>query len=69
VEADAAGRILLSKNLIEYAGLEKDIVLIAAVNKIEIWDKKTYQQFFDSVSPNDFSALANEVMNKKTEGI
>lgn len=69
VESDAAGRILLSKNLIEYAGLEKDIVLIAAVNKIEIWDKKTYQKFFDSVSPNDFSALANEVMNKKTEGI
>jgi MraZ protein len=51
----------------EYAGLGKDIVLIAAVNKIEIWDKATYQEMFDSVSPSDFSALANEVMNKKTD--
>jgi MraZ protein len=67
VEADAAGRVLLTKNLMEYAGLGKDIVLIAAVNKIEIWDKATYQEMFDSLSPSDFSALANEVMNKKTD--
>jgi MraZ protein len=67
VEPDAAGRILLQKNLIEHAGLDKDIVLVSAVNKIEIWDKIKYTQFFESFSPNAFSALANEVMNKKGE--
>ena len=67
VEMDAAGRLLLPKNLMEYAGLGKDIVLVAALNKIEIWDKKKYQEFFDSMSPEDFSNLANEVMNKKTD--
>ncbi len=67
IEPDSAGRILLPKNLMEYAGLGKDIVLVAAVNKIEIWDKTKYQQFFDSMSPDDFSNLANEVMNKKTD--
>ena len=51
----------------EYAGLGKDIVLVAAVNKIEIWDKIKYQQFFDSMSPEAFSNLANEVMNKKDD--
>lgn len=65
IDLDSAGRILLPKPLMEYAGLGKDIVLVAAVNKIEIWDKAKYQQFFDSMSPDDFSKLADEVMNKK----
>ena len=67
VEPDSAGRILIPGNLKEYAGLQKDIVLVAAVNKIEIWDSNKYKQLFDSFSPEAFSSLANEVMNKKTE--
>ena len=63
VELDAAGRLLLPKNLMEHAGLEKDIVLVAAVDKIEIWDKSKYQQFFESFSPEAFSSLAKQVMN------
>ena len=62
VELDSANRILLPKNLLEHAGLEKDIVLVSAVNKIEIWDKHKYQQFFETFSPETFSSLAKEVM-------
>ena len=62
MELDGAGRLLIPQNLKEHAGLEKDIVLVAAVNKIEIWDKTKYQQFFDSFSPEGFSALAQQVM-------
>jgi len=65
LEIDSAGRILLPKNLLEHAALEKDIVLVSAMNKIEIWDKTKYQQFFESFTPESFSNLANEVMNKK----
>ena len=46
----------------EYAGLEKDIVLVSAIDKIEIWDKTKYQQFFETFSPEAFSDLAKEVM-------
>lgn len=62
VEPDTAGRILIPQNLKDYAGLGKDIVLVAAVNKIEVWDREKYQKFFDSYSPEDFSALAQSVM-------
>lgn len=62
VEPDTAGRILIPQNLKDYAGLGKDIVLAAAVNKIEIWDQEKYQKFFESYSPDDFSALAQSVM-------
>jgi MraZ protein len=40
-------------------------VLVAAVNKIEIWDSNKYKQLFESFSPDTFSGLADEVMNKK----
>ena len=62
VTPDGAGRLLLPKNLMEYAGLEKDIVLVSAIDKLEIWDKNKYQQFFETFSPEAFSDLAKEVM-------
>jgi MraZ protein len=62
MELDSAGRMLIPKNLMEHAGLEKDIVLVSAVNKIEIWSKSTYQQLFDTLSPDAFSDLAAQVM-------
>ncbi len=62
LELDSAGRLLVPKNLMDHAGLEKDIVLVSAVTKIEIWDKAIYQQFFDAISPEKFSSLAAQVM-------
>ena len=64
VEPDSAGRLLVPPNLKDHAGLQKDIVLVAAVNKIEIWDSSKYHQLFDSFSADDFSNLAKEVMAK-----
>ena len=63
VELDSAGRLLVPPNLKDHAGLDKDIVLTAAVDKIEIWDKIKYKQFFESFSPETFSSLAKQVMN------
>jgi MraZ protein len=67
VEPDSAGRLLIPPNLKDHAELQKDIVLVSAVNKIEIWDSKKYHQLFDSFSAEDFSTLARDVMTKKTE--
>jgi MraZ protein len=62
MELDSAGRLLIPQSLKDYAGLDKDIVLVSAVNKIEIWDTIKYKQFFESFSPDAFSALAEQVM-------
>jgi len=70
VEPDSASRLLIPPNLKEHAELQKDIVLVAAVNKIEIWDSKKYHQLFDSFSAEDFSSLAKDVMaNGERPGI
>lgn len=68
VELDTAGRLNIPKNLVDHAGLDKDIVLVAAVNKIEIWDKSKYKQFFETFTAESFSGLAEEVMGKMGSG-
>src|SRR5580765_3198592 len=67
VEPDSAGRLLVPPNLKGHADLQKDIVLVSAVNKIEIWDSIKYHQLFDSFSAEDFSGLAKDVMAKNGE--
>ena len=58
---DGNGRILLPKRLQEYGGVGKDVVLFAYSDRIEIWDKDTYENLLTD-EPDDFANLAEEVM-------
>jgi MraZ protein len=44
-ELDKQGRILIPQNLREYAGLDKDVTIIGAINTVEIWDTAAYNEF------------------------
>ena len=46
-EFDKQGRINLSTPLMNYAGLSKDCVIIGVSNRIEIWEKEKWTQYFD----------------------
>ncbi len=67
VAADSANRILIPRSLHDYAGIEKQIVLIAYGQRIEIWAKDVYEALL-SKEPEDFSILAEEVMGKINKG-
>ncbi|MCR5641286.1 MAG: division/cell wall cluster transcriptional repressor MraZ [Lachnospiraceae bacterium] len=43
-EIDKQGRILLPSVLREFAELEKDVVLVGVLNRIEIWDKNKWEE-------------------------
>jgi MraZ protein len=60
VELDSAGRMLLPKNLMEYAALSKDMVLAAQGNKVELWDRDAYQDYMKQ-NVGALSLLAEEV--------
>ncbi len=62
VEFDSAGRLNLPKNLMEYAGLDKEIMLAGDIDKIEIWDKSKYEKLFDSLTPEKMSAMASGIL-------
>lgn len=61
VDVDDAGRLLITKDLIDFAGISKDLVLTSKVNIIEIWDKGLYEQSI-SGDDMDFADLAEDVM-------
>lgn len=44
-ETDKQGRFLLPANLREYASLTKDAVIIGVGTRIEIWDKKKWNEY------------------------
>ena len=64
VEVDSAGRLLIPKDLLIHAGIEKETVVSSAVNILELWDKTRYEAAIDEAAM-DFGALAEEVMGDK----
>ena len=48
VELDTQGRILLPAPLREYAGLNKQVVLVGQMNKFELWDAGTWERERDT---------------------
>ncbi|MBI1184219.1 division/cell wall cluster transcriptional repressor MraZ [bacterium] len=61
LEMDNSSRLNLPNSLLEYAGIDKEVVLFAHTNKIEIWDKNTYDAMLDDDSEG-FADLAETVM-------
>ena len=66
VDIDTNGRLLIPKDLIKHACIKKYIVLSAALNILEIWDKNLYEEIIDEAKV-DFSSLAEEVMGDDNE--
>lgn len=62
VSLDGNGRALIPKRLAEQLGLGKDLVLLAQIDKVEIWDQSTYDSWMED--PDfDFDELAEDVMS------
>jgi len=63
---DKADRILIPKSLSEYAGINKEVVLFAYQDRIEVWAKDEYELFL-SKEPEDFASIAEEIFGNKNE--
>lgn len=49
--ADRQGRITLPPALRQYAGLERDCVVVGAINRVEIWDAQAWSAYSDEQEP------------------
>jgi MraZ protein len=50
-EWDSQGRIRLTDHLLEHANLKKDIQIVGAFSRFEIWEPELYKQFQDQNMP------------------
>ncbi len=61
VTIDRLGRLLIPRTLKEFAGLKQDIVIIGISNRMEIWSKAQWQDFYDKSRPS-FEEVAEHIM-------
>src|SRR6185503_9642535 len=62
VELDGSGRILIPKNMLGYAQIEKDAMLVGMGNKVEIWNPTIYEKHLIQ-DPGELSKLAEKYLN------
>jgi MraZ protein len=63
ITLDAAGRLLVPKELQKYAKIETDCYFTANGRKVELWGKQAYESTM-KVSSDDFAKLAEKVMGE-----
>ncbi|MBL7472467.1 division/cell wall cluster transcriptional repressor MraZ [Robertkochia sediminum] len=61
VQVDGNGRLSIPRNLMEFAGITKEVVLSETIGRMELWDKERYYNVLDE-GADGFSELAEEVM-------
>jgi MraZ protein len=61
VELDDNGRFLIPSDLMDFAAIKKDVVIVAQQDRMEIWDKKGYDKFIKENNAR-FEELAQDVM-------
>lgn len=58
VSPDSQGRVLLSRELLDYAEIEKSAVIVGCSNYVEIWSKENYDKELEG---EDSEAISREL--------
>lgn len=61
IECDKQGRILIPKYLKDFAEIKRDVVLIGVSNRIEIWAKEAWHEYYKG-SKGSFEEIAEKLM-------
>lgn len=59
---DSQGRVAIPANLLKFAGIEKDVVIIGMIDEIEIWDPDTLERYEETefqLDAEDIEAIDN----------
>lgn len=61
VQADKQGRILISQNLREYAGLTKEVMIIGVSDNCEVWDKARWEEECSKIDAQSLAETLEEL--------
>jgi len=61
VSPDRQGRILIPQYLKDFADIKKEVIIVGVSNRIEIWSKEKWQQFYGS-SRQSFEEIAEKLI-------
>lgn len=63
LEIDKQGRVLIPKYLKDFAGIKRDVVLIGVSNRIEIWSKEIWHEFYKT-QHSSFEEIAEKLITE-----
>jgi len=63
VDVDGSGRVLVSDRLVQFAGLQHEVVLIGVRDHLELWDAARWQQYLTQHAPR-FDVVAEGAFRK-----
>ncbi len=61
ITLDRLGRVLVPKHLREFAQIKQDVVVVGVSNRIEIWAKDKWREFYET-SRQGFEEVAEKVL-------
>ena len=64
IECDKQGRILLPKFLKDHAGIKRDVVVIGVSDRIEVWSRENYKEFYDQ-SKDSYEEIAEKLFKEE----
>ena len=62
---DKQGRVMLNSSLIEFANLDKDVLIIGMINKMEIWNPNILEEMEkkqSKIEPETYEELSNKII-------
>jgi len=66
LDVDKQGRVQLPSQLLEKYGIGKDVIVIGVGDHMEVWDKKTYEDYEKGVD-KDFESIAEKIEKDEEE--
>lgn len=60
---DKQGRMLIPKYLKDFAGIRREVMIIGVSNRIEIWDLKKWEEFYNS-EKGSFEKISENLLNE-----
>ncbi|MCX5681270.1 MAG: division/cell wall cluster transcriptional repressor MraZ [Candidatus Omnitrophica bacterium] len=61
VSPDRQGRFIIPQYLKDFSGISKDVMIIGVSSRIEIWDRKIWNEFY-SASRDSFEQIAENIL-------
>jgi MraZ protein len=68
VEVDSTGRLLIPKDIISLGGITKEVVIAPIGKRLEIWDKKAYDESINASKEEKVELAKRVMLGKKPSG-
>jgi MraZ protein len=62
-QLDGQSRITIPKDLLQYAAIESEVLILGVLEHIEVWNPKEYEQYL-AAQENSYEAVAQTVLQK-----